>query len=340
MKHFKKLKSSAIIIALVIGMIISIVMIGTSLLIGQRLQVTAQSRQGKLAYRAALSGIEDGLMLIKQSRAQNQLENIINKSLSGQTLIPQTSENRKIYYDLNILSGSISSFPEIYSSLSPTALSSFLSRLGLDNAVSSIGETNIEKFSKLNADDLADIDISSDFDISTLDIYFSKPHYYDALMGKPKYFTGYFTPLSVKLIDASKEAEKQLVYEYTVENQTVSKVSIPVAKINLCKTAGKCKLKIKPQTAKKGTKFSGKNAETKSSKYIYYALVARDSGNNLIGYDDTEPGVVTIESTGYAGQAARKLQARVDVASGAYLGIFDFGIYCGDKCVGRGIDEL
>lgn len=337
----KRQRSSAIIIALVVGMIMSVVMIGASLVIGQRIQISAQSRQGKLAYRAAMGGINEGLMLIKQARGQGVLENIIGQA-SSFTLLPEASSQREIRYEYNILSGGISSFPKQYFSLSRAQLNTELLKLGADSAATGtgMGVQNIEKFSRLNVDDVVDIDLPDDFNPLNFDIYFSRPHYYNAT-GTPTYYTDYFTPLNVRLIDTSKSAEGQVVFEKTVTSQTERKLSIDQNKISLCVMGGKCKLRIKPQVALKGTKLKGTvGVSAPSGKFVYFAIVARDSAGVLIGYEDARPGVITVESTGYAGQAARKLQARVDTTTGKYLGLFDFGIYCGDKCDGRGIDEL
>jgi len=338
----RKYNSSAIIIALVVGMIMSVVMIGASLIIGQRIQISAQSRQGKLAYRAAMSGINEGLMLIKQARGQGILENVIGQSTREYTLIPESTSQREIKYEYVISPGGLSGFPRQYVNLTPAEFNSTMNKLWRDNAAlpAGLGAENIEKFSKSNVDDVVSVDFPADFDPWTFDIYFSRPHYYNAT-GVPTYYTGYFTPLNVRLIDNSKGAEEQVVFEKTVTSQTEGKVSIDRVKIALCVSGGKCKLRIKPQVALKGTKLKGAvGAGSPAGKFVYYAVVARNSFDEIIGYEEAQPGVISVESTGYAGQAVRKLQARVDTTTGRYLGLFDFGIYCGDKCDGRGIDEL
>lgn len=337
----KKAKSSAIIIALIVGTIMSIVMIGSSLIIGQRLQISAQSRQGKLAYRAALSGIEDGLMLVKQANALGQLDLVLDKTKTGNVLLDENINRRKAYHDLTISSGPISSFPLKYFGYTPSQLDGLMFNLGQDNAVGQLTRDDIEKFNKVNADDVVDINIPENINPADFKIYFSRPHTYNST-GSPVYFSPYYTALNVRLIDMTKPAEGQMVYEKTVSKYNDTSVAIDTAKIDLCKISGKCKLKIKPQVVKKSTSgdLSGAGAGVQSGKFIYFAIIARDSANNLIKYEDARPGVVTIQSTGYVGRAVRKIQAKVDTTTGTYLGLFDFGIYCGDKCWGRGIDEL
>lgn len=335
-----KLRSSAIIIALVVGMIMSVVMIGSSLIVGQRLQISAQSRQGKLAYRAALSGVNDGMMLIKQAIAQSKLDAVVGQPTVSSVLLSPNASSREIRYEYNISSGAISSFPSRYKTLTIGNLRAKLTQLAQDNAVSAIGATQIEEFSKVNADNVVDIDIPDTIDPSEFRVYFSRPHYYDSSTGLPTYFVGYYTAMNARLIDVSKSSESQVVYETTSKSETDAFVSVNTTKIDLCKTSGKCKLRIRPQVVKKGTAgLSGDHAGDRTGKFIYLAVLARDSAG-LIGYGDSKPGVVMIESVGYAGQAARKLQAKVDTTTGTYLGLFDFGIYCGDKCQGRGIDGL
>lgn len=334
----KKQKSSALIIAIVVGAIMSVVMVGSSLIIMQRLQISAQSRQGKLAYRAALSGIEDGLMIVKQAEANSTLSKVLGTTLSGNTILEASADQTRIYHDLQISSGAISSFPSIYSNLSVSQLDTQLTKLGGDNAVSAIGVSNIEKFSKLNIDDTIEVNIPPDFDPQTFGIYFSRPHYYVA--GLPTYYANYFTPLNIQIIDTSKSGEQQLAYDETVADQTISTVYIDPSKFSACAVTGSCKLKIRAQAAKKGTLLDGGGSSVVSGKFIYLAIVARDAYNNLLNFEDARPGVITVSSTGYAGQAVRKLSAEVNSTTGAYLGLFDFGIYCGDKCEGRGVDEL
>lgn len=340
MNLYKKQKSSAIIIALVIGAIMSVVMIGSALIISQRIQISAQSRQGKIAYRVALSGIEDGLMLVKQAKARGVLKNVLGANLSGNTLLASSSDQNRLYYDLSISSDAISSFPADFESLSSSQLQTQLLKLGGDNAVSSLGVEQIEEFSKLNVDNTLEINIPEGFSPQSFTVYFSRPHYYDQSTGLPTYYSNYFTPLNIELIDISARAEGQLVYDQTVDSQTQTSVQIDQSKFASCLINHSCKVKIRAQAAKKGTTFDGGGTSSISGKFIYLAVVARDGSGNLLDYSEDRPGTIRISSTGYAGQAVRKLSAELDLTTGEYLGLFDFGVYCGDKCEGRGIDGL
>lgn len=341
-KYFsKKIKSSAIIIALVVGILITIITTSVLLIVQQRLQITAQSRQGKQAYHAALSGIEDALMLIRQAKATNQLASILNYSNLGVELSAEQGDRRKVSYDLSIASDAISSFPDDFDLLDPIALGAKLAKLNDDSAVSDFGSA-IDKFNKINVDNSFEIDISK-VDVSKISIYFSKPHYLNSV-GKPTYLNNYLTALNLQLIKTGATGEKQLVYEHTSDSADKN-LEILSAKIGICKAGGgTCKIKIRPQAVSSASNpiYDGSNSSLreKAGKYIYFAVVAKDRFGAIISGSEDKPGVIRIDAVGYAGQAVRRLEAKVDLTSGSYLGLFDFGIYCGEKCEGRGVNEL
>ncbi|OQA52636.1 MAG: hypothetical protein BWY43_00425 [candidate division WS2 bacterium ADurb.Bin280] len=336
-----KIKSSAIIMALIVGIIITIIATSAALIVSSRLQITAQSRQGKQAYRAAVSGIEDALMLIKQARLTGNLSSVTDFSKNKVEIAKETPDRRRATYDLQISSDLVSSFPSSFQALSSADLYSKLTQLNYSNAASSSGfGEKIEEFSKINIDNYYDIDITH-ADVSSMNIYFSKPHY-RGTAGKPKYLNNSITALNLKLISEDKNGEGQLVYEETTDKYD-NKAEVLSAKINLCKRSGAtCKLRIRPQATSASNinpKYSGIGAST-PGKYIYFAVVSRNSIGGLVGYEEENPGIVKIQSIGYVGEAVRKLEAKVDLTSGQYLGLFDFGVYCGEKCEGRGIDAL
>jgi len=125
--------------ALIVGIIITIVATSAALIVSSRLEITAQSRQGKQAYRAALSGIEDALLLIKQARLSGQMSLVSSLTKSNIEISPEASDKRRASYDLQINSDWVSSFPQSYRTFSNVALSSKLTSLNYSNAATSSG---------------------------------------------------------------------------------------------------------------------------------------------------------------------------------------------------------
>jgi hypothetical protein len=75
-------------------------------------------------------------------------------------------------------------------------------------------------------------------------------------------------------------------------------------------------------------------AQFATGKKIAYAIEARDRLENLLPESEYSPGTLIISSVGRAGQATRKIQAKIDLSSGKYLGLFDYGVFCGSSCGG------
>jgi len=302
-----RLKSSALLIAIVVGVVLTSAVTGVALLVNENTQMSGQSRDGKAAYRAALSGIEDGLLRYKIAKSQN-LESKLFKPL-GNFEISNVSGRQKVSYDLSLKSSSIT--------------------VG--------GEDDLSQTLKM--DDTLDIDLNyfiNEKDLTKVFIYFkSIPYTLDGADHKND-ITGSFTALNYKIVDLSKPYEEQLLREGT--NQISSASSMSVTTDGCLPDSSNCHLRIKPQFALSvlsgdARRISG-STESASGKLVDYALEGRDSDDNLIPADPVQdkPGLVVIESIGIAGQARRKIEAKIDASSGTYLGIFDYGVYCGDKC--------
>ena len=305
----KKIKSSALLIAIVVGVILTSAVSGVALLVNENTQMSGQSRDDKAAYRAALSGIEDGLLRYKIARSQNQQSDLY-ETLSNNYIISGGTGMQKVSYDLLFRSSSIT-----------------------------VGGSGDLKQS-LKIDDTLDIDLNyfiKQKDLAGVTIYFrSIPYIFDR-RGRKIDVAGSFTALNYKLVDLSKSYEEQLLREGTNQNSSASSMSVTTAGCSAI--SSNCHLRIKPQSAlsvisNDARRISG-STDAAGGKLIDYALEGRDSGGDIIKPTDPvveKPGLVIIESVGIAGQARRRIEARIDASNGTYLGIFDYGVYCGDRC--------
>jgi len=339
-----KLKSSAILIAIVLGIIISGIVVGSAAIMSEHMKLSAQARDGRIAYRAALSGIEDGLLEVKFARSKGDLDKIMGAG--EEHILNSNSASQEVSrYSIRITQNQISSYPSQFGSNIGGINALFGNSCNIaDNAV-------LEKFQKMQIDDPLDLDLSYLTDIadgvtkpSRIRIYFSRPYQSGNVCLSNKYFTA----VSSKLLNISGQSEEQLLKEAV--NTEVAKHYMDIAIPTSCSDAGSnCHLRINPQVVENSTDpatqrkaFSGGN--NVAGKYVYYALVAFNSVNHSIPGQQTDiatkPGLIAITSIGSAGLAQRKLEAKIDSTTGSYLGLFDYGIFCGDKCTGRGFDEL
>ncbi len=309
-----RLKSSALLIAIVVGVVLTSAVTGVALLVNENTQMSGQSRDGKAAYRAALSGIEDGLLRYKIAKSQN-LESSLFKTI-GDVAISESPGKQRVSYDLSFRSSSVT--------------------VG--------GDGNLTQ--TLAIDDTLDIDLKyftldDEKPLTMVKIYFSKP--YTSGSGSSE-ITSAFTAMNYRLIDLSKPYEEQLIKEAT--NRSSSDNSMQIDAVSFCNgVSSNCHLRIKPLYALMGLlpdnarRISGSTAIATASpdpmrgKTIRYAMEGY-SGEEKIKADSTgdKPGLLVIESIGIAGQARRKIEAKIDASNGTYLGIFDYGVYCGDKC--------
>jgi hypothetical protein len=329
----KKLNSSALLIALLLGILMSGLVAGVSVVINEHIKLAGQSREGRLAYRSALSGIEEGLLAVKYAKASGRLTELYNKTFSRDLRLGDTSvKPDDLLYEMKIETPFSSTFEDFAS-------------------YDAIGEwpdsSTKEKLKKINMDDTLDLDLTqviNDKNLKYLDIFFSGPY---TASDDPMQTN--FTALNWVLVDLSKNAtsgtERQLINSGTnnVDGRRFLRVS--VSDIATCvKNHNECHLRIRPQIAFPSSRMSithrllGTTAS--SGKHSYIAIRAIDqSGRIIIGDSSEDNGIIAISSVGQAGQAVRKLIAKIDVSSGAYLGLFDFGIYCGTNCIGLGPDQ-
>jgi len=129
-----------------------------------------------------------------------------------------------------------------------------------------------------------------------------------------------------KLIGYDDTQSVQRELDKNVENITSSSriISVPSQVGDY-----KYKLKVRPLIGNEtipglGGLFASGNNPTCDNGYIYYRL------RNAPGYSgDIDTGTTTIESTGYFGNTARRIVAKIDKNSGAILDLYDFVLYSG-----------
>ena len=333
-----KLKSSALLIAISLGIILSAVLTGAVLMIAQQTKSSGQDREGQMAYRAALSGIEDGLLRYKYARSQGK-ESLIFGDLetnqAKQIMLPE-NDSPAASYNLSVKMEAIS-------------VGSNLEDGNFDEWQSTPNKAIAQNALPLLCDNTLDIDLSylknniaGDKKLKDLTIYFSKPFYF--IDGVYNSFTAVegkevFSAVNYQLVDLTKTGEEQLLEEKT--NNEASNHSLPIASttINSCASNSECHLKIKPQAVvginndfESFGRFNASGVATTKSKYIFFKIKALDSSDNVILPTADKPGAIIVEAVGKAGEAQRKLQAKIDASTGAYVGLADFGIFCGKNC--------
>ncbi len=333
-----KIKSSALMIALIVGIVLSGVLAGIVLTLGQYSKSSGQAREGKIAYRAALSGIEDGLMRMKYAFTQNKVYQLYGT-----------------YSDLEILSGDPNSVDILYDLSFRMDSISRGTKLDASNVDISHWRDNAHIAQQQEAlpilsDETLDIDLTyllnvSEDGLGSVEIFYSNPFVktaegqytqtpFNGVSPKP------FSAVSVKLLNLTNHGEEQMVFEKTNNNRSSYKIQL--GNLSSCEggsgsSVKQCHLQIKPQIAfvensvnQSANRLSGEGI-TGSDKYVFFKIRAKDKSGRLIAASDDIPGTLTIESIGKAGEAFRTLQAKVDT-SGKYIGLLDFGIYCGSKC--------
>jgi len=331
-----KLRSSALLVAMSVGIVLSGLVVGIALTMGEYFKLSGQSREGKAAYRAALSGIDDGLLRYKYASSAAKTGNLFNVQNEEVNLGTDFSS-----YELSFKLDSIRVGDGSLFSPSGTNFGLWQNR-----SAGSLKKLTELRAKETNIDDVIDIDLSYSArgdKISVINIYFTDP-YIGAAFLPVKYFTALNYQLT-NVADISKGGEaSQLIDENTNDNSAVS--FIPVDKINQCmKSSDSCHLRIKPYAvSKKGSFAEANNVEGrlngviedkyKAGKKIVYAIEARDTKGNLLEQAQYSPGTLIISSVGRAGQATRKIEAKVDLSSGKYLGLFDYGVFCGSSCEG------
>lgn len=331
----KKLKSSALLMALLIGIMMSGLVVGVSAVVNEHISLAGQSREGRLAYRAALSGVEEGLLAVKYARANGRLPELygetFNRDLTNGDSDVQPTD---MSYEMSVDAPFGSTFAD---SQSYTNLGEWPS------------ETQKENLKEINADDTYDIDLTrliNEKNLREIDIYFSGPYSADEVRLDSNY-----TALNWSLLDLSKNkttgTEKQLIASYTNSTNGRKTLRVSPSDIASCvKDHNECHLRIRPQIVSPISRtpltrrFAGVGAGTDAGKHVYLALKAIDkSGSLIVGESSENNGIIVITSVGKVGQAVRKLTARIDASNGAYLGLFDFGIYCGTNCTNLSPDQ-
>lgn len=324
-----KLKSSALLVALVMGIVLSGIVSGAAILMTENIRATNQGRDGEIAYRAALSGVEDGLLRYKYYHSKNQDSEL----LTGQSENSLT-ESGRVPLTSYILSFKMSSLV-----------------VGDPNAIQRINRleytsddvNNLEKSQKAQVDDTIDIDISSYFNqssnLSSLKIDFSQP-FITKPDGNPQNLDGYFTAMNYQLIDIAASGEQQKIKEET--NFVPTNNELTIQGLGSCTSSSvKCHIRFRPQVALTSSTIStdpvvshrlDQGSNTAPGKYVYFAITAT-SNNQPYDKSLDKPGTIKMTAIGIAGNSRRKLVATIDSTRGVYLGIFDYGVYCGESCI-------
>lgn len=328
-----KFKSSALLIAIAMGIILSALLTGAVLMISQQTKQSGQDREGQMAYRAALSGIEDGLLRYKYARSQGK-ESLVFRTLPSQVIANKTVDSPKVSYDLSVKMEALS-------------VGNNLEDGNFNNWQEAPKQAITQKALRLLCDDTLDIDLSyliNNFStpLDNLTIYFSKPFYFTVTDGLyHKFFDSdvVFSAVNYQLVDLSKTGEEQLLDEKT--NNIISSHAMTINGLDKCTALSECHLKIKPQAAQiisdahtaagrlSANGVSGISGD--NPKYIFFKISAKHV-TDIIPPTLDKPGTIIIESVGKAGEARRKLQAKIDASTGAYVGLADFGVFCGKNC--------
>lgn len=335
-----KIKASALMIAMILGIVLSGILVGIVVAMSQHIKTSGQAREGKVAYRAALSGIEDGLLRYKYAYAANKESDAFRDAstdapteytVSGS---PQNPSALKASYQLTIKMDSLA----VGHDFATSWWNSFSPNLGTSNYDS--------QPMPLLVDDTVDANLSyllKKKGLKSIELQFSDP--YQKTANTYNKILGYFSAVNYQLINVRQTGEAQAVTNDT--NFVPSAHTLTISDFSHCTSlTNECHLKIKPQVAKPYTnpiygdakRLLGQGAPS-AGKYIFFKIKALDGSGQLIpdngnkpGVITNKPGVITIESIGIAGEAKHRLEAKVDSSTGKYLGLFDYGAYCGDKC--------
>lgn len=328
-KLFRKIKASALLIAMVVGVIVSATLFGLVAATNQYIKIAGQSRDGKIAYQAALSGVEDGLLRYRYAAAQGKTNLIYRKfdhTTSGTFDKFTIDAFTSAYYNLSIRADSVSVGDD----------------LGAVNWRTDPKYAQAQKALPLLSDDTLEFDLTymlkeAKVQINQIEIQFSNPFQLNNGVYGP--LSNYFSAVSYQLIDYSARGEEQIISEAI--NKDPSGHSISVTALSKCTTGSvQCRLRITPRVASTAAstnlnvgstnRFSGSTSS--SNKYVFIKIASSVAGQPTIAPQSYKPGTVVIEAIGVSGEAKRKVQALIDSSSGKYLGLFDFGVYCGDKC--------
>ena len=326
-KPFKKLRSSALLIAMVVGVVICATLFGLVAATNQYLKSAGQSRDGKIAYQAALSGVEDGLLRYKYAAVLGKTNLIMRKfdnTTEGKFDQFKMDNLTDAYYNLSIRADSVS-----------IGLAPFVGNWYINSS-----KALLEKALPLLVDDTMEIDL--DYIIKkggvnplSIDLGFSIPFAKSGVAYTP--ISGFFSAVNYQLVNYSARGEEQIVSEGI--NNDSSRHTLSVTGLEKCQLpTAQCRLRITPRVVVSSStsdfntnnRFDGK-ASPADQKYVFLKIVGKNAGVFIPSL--YKPGTLVIESIGVSGDAKRRIQAQIDLSTGRYLGMFDYGVYCGDRCV-------
>lgn len=331
----RKIQSSALLIAMVVGVVVSATLFGLVAATNQNIKSSGQARDGAVAYQAALSGIEDGLLRYRYALSQGKQGLIMRKfdhETNGTMDRFSIGSLTDAYYNLSIRMDSLTVGTDV------GAVD------WRDNASKALEQSALP----LLSDNSVDIDLSyllkeNPASISYLEIQFSSPFIKTANgYEKGSEISKYFSALNYQILDLGASGEQQILKEDINKLATNYKFTsvLDSATILKCQSStAQCHLKITPRVvlsligpAANGRLSGDQSPSVLKDKYVFIKIFAK-SGEAMIEPKTYSPGTVVIESIGVFGEAKKRLQAQVDASNGRYLGLFDYGVYCGDKCV-------
>ncbi|PIT97564.1 hypothetical protein COT77_00845 [Candidatus Berkelbacteria bacterium CG10_big_fil_rev_8_21_14_0_10_41_12] len=299
-----KMKSSAMLIALMIGIIISGAVATISTLISINVKSAGQIRDGKSAYYAAYSGIQEGVLMYQYAVSQNKL----NALLSQNNLFTITR-------DINPNDPRDPSF-EAKIEINPLSIG-----LVPDGAMDS---GPAQEGPKLNIDDSLDLILETG--------QYARFYWSDPMKKNGTGLADYQTIINYQMFNDSANGEQQIMQQRIITQRQIDEPSQYYVNIGPCSNGTNfCRLRITARIKPRNSsvfdyvdKFNGQGQG--AGNFIYYAI---NPGN-----DNNSDYNLAITSIGKAGLAQRKLIAKFNTITGKYVSLFDYAIYCGDKCEG------
>lgn len=300
MRFIDRRRGSALITTMIIAGSVGLILAGIVRFAVVQLQTASGLEDGTLAYAAAEAGIEEGLLRWRYDR------NVELPVVNNQETIPNTPVER-----VDLTTGATPSVVALGTLLPPATDSAYDLRIWYKapkiGDATKLSDPNYEY--RINKDQTAQVDVSN-LRGEILQLDYAVPAG-DQARVEVSLVTQNGCPAVAGVTPDLCEVSKQLS-----DMATGGTLLIPIP-------AGldqnPFRVRIKPFIFKAGTATAAE-----PTSYITYALKPTKSASSLI-----DSGTTIIESTGYYGNAKRKLVAKINRLSGTILGIYDYAVYCG-----------
>ncbi len=293
-----RLRGSALITTVIITGSVGLVMAGVVRFAVVQLRTASGLEEGIIAYAAAEAGIEEGLLRWRYDR------NIELPLANTQEVMPDTPARR-----VNLTAGTVPETVQAGAPLPPVNDSVYDLRIWYKAQTigdkAQLADANYPY--RIFKDQTTDIDVSN-LRGEILQFDFALPTGYEARVEARLVVESGCNPIGAVTPDLC-EISKQLS-----DVSTHGTLVIPIP-AGLDQTP--YRVRIKPFI------FPTSSTSTApATTYITYALRPTVSATSLI-----DSGITVIESTGYFGNAKRKLLAKIDRRSGTVLGIYDYALF-------------